>query len=101
MTINIYPAFLKDNVFTHADNWDEDSTLNIANSNFYAFFDELMKYHHGAGVPEAPAYLYVKDVFNALKDNREVGIRFPHYTEKLKKIVARAQVLNVRYISYA
>lgn len=42
MSINLYPAHVVEGkVVGHADNWNEDSTMNLANANFYSLAVEL------------------------------------------------------------
>ena len=41
MSVYIYPAYGSKNGIYHADNWDDKSTMNLANANFYSLADEL------------------------------------------------------------
>ena len=96
MTIDVYPAHLKEQMFHHADDWEDGSTLNMANGNFYPFFSELLGEQN---VPAAPGNWKTKVIADALRMNRK---NLPtHYVSKLKQIVARAEILKAKYICYS
>jgi len=92
MSVNIYPAHLMGKEIIHADSWDEESTLNLANGNFYSLADEL-------GLRDQmqdPGHISVKALAMALKTHHS-----PRYSEKLKKLIAQAEVLRANYIAFS
>lgn len=96
MTIDVYPAKLVKQTFDHADNWDDGSTMNMANGNFYGFFYELMGKHN---VPDTPGHWKTKFVADSLRLNTKP---LPtHYVARLTRIVAQAEVLKAEYICYS
>ena len=96
MTIDVYPVHLKGQNFHHADEWEDGSTLNMSNGNFYSFFSELLGEQN---VPAAPGIWKIKFVADALRMNRKNLP--PRYVSKLKQIVARAEILKANYICYS
>jgi hypothetical protein len=90
MSVNIYPAHLMGNDVIHADSWAEESTLNLANGNFYSMADELGLYL------QDPGHITVKALAMALKTHHS-----PRYSEKLKKLIAQAEVLRAKYIAFS
>lgn len=97
MSVDVYPAHLKGREFHHADDWDDGSTLNMANGNFYAFFTELF----GEMIHAAPGYMKTRTVANIMKVTTDDHLREHRYFKKLQQIVARAQILKAQYICYA
>lgn len=92
MTINLYPAHKLGSEIIHADGWAEESTLNLANGNFYSLADEL-------GLRDQmqdPGHITVKALAMALKTHHS-----PRYSEKLRKLVAQAEVLRANYIAFS
>ena len=96
MTIDVYPAHLKEQMFHHADEWDDGSTLNMSNGNFNSFFSELLEEQN---VPAAPGSWKTKVIADALRMNRKNLP--PRHVSKLKQIVARAEILKAKYICYS
>lgn len=100
MTIDVYPVHAQErggyHSFIHADKWDDGSTMNMANGNFYSFFSELLGEQN---VPDAPGIWKIKFVADALRMNRKNLP--PRYVSKLKQIVARAEILKADYICYS
>ena len=94
VSVNIYPAY-KDlhGAVCHADDWDEESTINVANGNFY-WLIESMEIDHL--IPEVPSTLKLKTFETALSNS-------PHtsYTDRLKKICAVARIKNVHLIAFS
>lgn len=96
MTIDVYPAKANGNIIEHADNWNDDSTMNMANGNFYTFFSELLG---DQNVPASPGMWKTKFIADSLRMNRK---SLPsHYVSKLTRIVAQAKILKAEYIAYA
>lgn len=96
MTIDVYPAKVTGNTVEHADNWDEDSTMNMANGNFYWFFGELLGEQN---VPGSPGLWKTKFIADSLRMNTK-SLPTP-YVSKLTRIVAVAEILKAEYIGYA
>jgi hypothetical protein len=89
MTIDVYPAKVSDNLVEHADDWSEDSTMNMANGNFYHFFGELLGDQNVQGLPGMWKTKFIAD---ALRMNTK---NLPsHYVSKLTRIVAQAEILK-------
>ena len=94
MSVNIYPAYIDaDKHITHADNWEDESTLNIANGNFYWLIETM-----GIDklIPEVPCTMKLKTLEEALDKSPHTG-----YTERLKKICAVARVKRVNLIAFS
>lgn len=92
MSIDIYPAFQIGNAINHADDWNDDSTINVANGNFYTLVDTL-------GISQlavAPGHIKVKTLEVALQTA-------PHtrYTERLIKLCAIARIKKAPLIAFA
>lgn len=96
MTVDIYPATMTGNNIDHADDWNEDSTLNLANGNFAALFDALGIDQFAA----TPGHMKLKTFEMALTLN-ESNITNPYYVEKLKKICAVAHIKKAPFIAFA
>lgn len=93
MSVNIYPAFVTENkVVNHADNWDDDSTMNLANGNFYSLVDELNLGH----LMTVPGHITLKALETAMQMHRS-----PRYHDRLKKLCAQAHVLKARHIAFS
>lgn len=93
MSVNIYPAFVTEGkVVTHADNWDDDSTMNLANANFYSLADELNLSH----LMQYPGHITLKALETAMSMHHS-----PRYHERLKKLCAQAHVLKARHIAFS
>ena len=94
MSVNIYPAYQNaEKVICHADNWDDESTLNVANGNFYWLLDQL---DLNVEVPEVPGSISLKTFETAISmsdSNR--------YTDQLKKICAIARIKRVHLIAFS
>lgn len=95
MTVDVYPAYLNVREFEHADDWSDETTLNMANGNFYTFFTQLMGEQN---VPAAPGYWSVDFVEKSLKN-----ATFAHerYSPAMWKIVDKAKELRASHICYA
>lgn len=93
MSINVYPAF-KDahNQVSHADNWDDASTLNIANGNFYAMVDTMGIGHLAA----TPGSMSLKAMELALQTSPRTN-----YTDRLKQICAVARIKKASLIAFS
>jgi hypothetical protein len=92
MSINIYPAFMKGREIIHADNWDDESTMNLANGNFYGLMEML-------GLPqtvEAPGHIKLTVMEKALDT-----APWSRYNSKLLKLCAIARVKGAQCIAYA
>lgn len=92
MSINIYPAFKDGNAISHADNWDEDSTLNVANGNFYNMVDTMGI----SRLATAPGSMSVKAMEMALTTSPRTN-----YTDRLKKICAIARIKKAPLIAFS
>jgi hypothetical protein len=92
MSVNIYAAHKVGNTITHADNWDDKSTMNLANANFYSLADEL-----GLSLLIGPpAHIKVKTLAMALQTHHS-----PRYSDRLKRIIAQAEILKATYIAFS
>jgi len=93
MSVDLYPAYSVGKEIFHADNWDPQSTLNLANGNFYPLMDYL-------GFPrsmiEIPGHMATKSLAMAIKTKRH-----PAYHDKLVKLVAQAEVLRAPLIAFS
>ena len=92
MSVNIYPAYGSKSGIYHADNWDEKSTMNLANANFYSLADEL-------GLQDLmvkPGHIKVKTLAMALQTHYS-----PRYSDRLKRIIAQAEILKAPYIAFS
>lgn len=92
MSVDIYPAFIKGNTVDHADDWNDDSTINIANGNFYQLVDTLGI----SQIATAPGHISVKAMKMALATSPET-----RYTERLKKLCAIADIKRANCIAFA
>ena len=93
MSVNIYPAHVTESkVVTHADNWDEDSTMNLANGNFDSLMKELKLDH----LVTVPGHIRLKSLEVAMQMHRS-----PRYHDRLVKLCAQAHVLNARHIVFS
>ena len=93
MTINIYPAYVVEGkVVSHADDWNEDSTLNLANANFYSLAKELNLDH----LVEVPGHITLRTLETAMSMYSS-----PRYHERLVKLCAQAHVLKARHIAFS
>ena len=92
MSVNIYPAHVVERTISHADNWDDKSTMNLANGNFYSLANEL-------GLPKVmvePGHIKVKTLALALQTHHS-----PRYSDRLKRIIAQAEILKAPYIAFS
>ena len=92
MSVNIYPAYSSKSGIYHADNWDDKSTMNLANANFYSLADEL-------GLRDLmvePGHIKVKTLAMALQTHHS-----PRYSDRLKRIIAQAEILKAPYIAFS
>lgn len=92
MSVNIYPAYKKGDTMTHADNWENSSTMNLATANFYSLADELGLRH----LMVEPGHIKVKTLAMALQTHHS-----PRYSVKLRKIIAQAEILKAPYIAFS
>ena len=92
MSVNIYPAYIAGNNVTHADDWDEGSTMNLANGNFYSLAEELGL----SRLMVDPGHISVKALAMALKTYRS-----PRYSDRLLKLIARAEILRATHIAFS
>lgn len=93
MSINIYPAFIQGKTVSHADNWDDESTLNVANGNFW---DLIYNLKLGIEIPEVPSTIKLKKLEAAIAANPPT-----RYTERLKKICAVARIKHAHLIAFS
>ena len=92
MSVNIYPARVEGKIINHADNWNGDSTMNVANANFWSLIDEYKLNHI---ITELPCHITLKAVETAMMMHQS-----PRYHERLKKICAQAHKLKARHIAF-
>ena len=94
MSVNIYPAY-KDlhGAVCHADDWDDESTLNMANGNFYWLLDQL---DLNAAVTQVPGTMTLKVLETALSKAAH-----NRYTDRLKKICAVAHIKRSNLIAFS
>ena len=91
MSVNIYPAYSSKGIIYHADNWNDKSTMNLANANFYSLANEL-------GLSRSmvePGHIKVKTLAMALQTHHS-----PRYSDRLKQIIAQAEILKAPYIAF-
>ena len=92
MSVNIYPAHVVGKTVNHADNWNDNSTMNLANANFYSLADELNLRH----LMVDPGHITLKTLETAMSIHHS-----PRYHERLKKLCAQAHVLKARHIAFS
>ena len=92
MSVNIYPAYGSKFGIYHADNWDDKSTMNLANANFYSLTNELGL----SRVMVEPGHIKVKTLAMALQTHHS-----PRYSDRLKRIIAQAEILKAPYIAFS
>ena len=92
MSVNIYPAHVVERTISHADNWDDDSTMNLANANFDSLMKELKLDH----LVTVPGHIRLKTLEVAISMHRS-----PRYNDRLKKLCAQAHALNSRHIAFS
>ena len=92
MSVNIYAAHKAGNTISHADNWDEKSTMNLANANFYSLANELEL----GNIMKVPGHVKVKTLAMALQTHHS-----PRYSDRLKRIIAQAEILKAPYIAFS
>ena len=92
MSVNIYPAYGSKSGIYHAGNWDDKSTINLANANFYSLADELGL----SKVMVEPGHIKVKTLVMALQTHHS-----PRYSDRLKRIIAQAEILKAPYIAFS
>ena len=92
MSVYIYPAYGSKSGIYHADNWDDKSTMNLANANFYSLADELGL----SKVMVEPGHIKVKTLAMALQTHHS-----PRYSDRLKRIIAQAEILKAPYIAFS
>lgn len=93
MSVNVYPAHVVEKTVNHADNWKDDSTMNVANANFWSLVDEYQLNHI---ITNVPGHISLKTLEMAMKMHQS-----SRYHEKLKKLCAQAHVLKARYIAFS
>ena len=92
MSVNIYPAYVVGKTINHADNWNGDSTINVANANFWSLIDE---YKLNYIITKLPCHITLKALEVSMMMHHS-----PRYHERLKKICAQAHALKARYIAF-
>lgn len=92
MSIDIYPAFIQGREIIHADDWNEDSTINIANGNFY----HLVETMGISRMAVAPGTMSVKAMKMALDTSPPT-----RYTERLRKLCAIADIKRANVIAFS
>ncbi len=93
MSVSIYPARVIGNNVNHADNWDDDSTMNVANINFWSIVDEYELDHI---ITSVPGHITLKSLETSMMIHES-----PRYHERLKKLCAQAHVLKARHIAFS
>ena len=93
MSVNIYPAHVVEKTVNHADNWDENSTMNVANANFWSLVDEYKLNHI---ITSVPGHITLKALKTAMMMHQS-----PRYHERLKNLCAQADVLKARHIAFS
>ena len=93
MSVNIYPAHVVKKQVTHADNWDDDSTMNVANANFWSLVEE---YKLNNIIPRVPCHIPLK----ALEISMMMHCS-PRYHERLKKLCAVAHIKKAKHIAFS
>ena len=83
MSVNIYPAHVVGKTVNHADNWNDDSTLNLANANFWSLVDE---YKLNNIITQVPRHITLKSLERAM-----MMYQSSRYHERLKKLCAQAE----------
>lgn len=102
MTIDVYPATIRGNNIEPKNNWDDETTMNMANGNFYTFAEFLM-----GEAKASPGYWETKEVrqrLASLLNSQEPHDRLVvqhHYVQKMIKIVNWADENNAEIIAYA
>jgi len=92
MSVNMYPAMKVGREVIHVDGWNPESTLNIANNNFFSLMDYL---EFPRILIDVPGTISTKALARAIKINRH-----PAYHDKLVKLVAQAEVLKAPLIAF-
>ena len=93
MSVYIYPAHVVGKTVNHADNWNEDSTMFVANANFWSLVDE---YKLNNIISSVPCHITLKALEISMKMHRS-----PRYHGKLEKICAQAHKLKARHIAFS
>ena len=92
MSVNIYPAYSSKDIIYHTDNWNDKSTMNLAVANFDSPGNEL-------GLSRSmvePGHIKVKTLAMALQTHHS-----PRYSDRLKQIIAQAEILKAPYIAFS
>lgn len=92
MSIDIYPAHVQGDNIYHAASWDEESTMNLANANFYSLARELKLEH----LMKAPGHIKTKTLKLTLQT-----VHSPRYSQRLNELLAQAEELKALYIAFA
>ena len=93
MSVNIYPAHMVEKQVSHADNWDDDSTLNVANANFWSLVNE---YNLGHLITTVPGHIRLQTLETAMGMYNS-----PRYHERLKKLCAVAHIKKAKHIAFS
>ena len=93
MSVYIYPARVVGKTVNHADNWNDDSTMFVANANFWSLIKE---YNLNNMISSVPCHITLKALEYSMMMHRS-----PRYHEKLEKICAQAHKLKARYIAFS
>lgn len=104
MSIDIYPAHEEGNNIVPANDWANETTMNLANSNFYTFAEALMGKENAKGSPGHWLTAHVQTRISYLYTSNDPATRLllTHpYTRKLMDIVTWALENNARIIAYA
>lgn len=93
MTVDIYPAIKAGKHIDHADEWRDESTLNLANNNFHNLMGTLGLSHLAQ---EVPGSMSLKAMEMALQTSEHT-----RYTERLKKLCAVAHIKKATLIAFS
>jgi len=93
MSIDIYPAIVTGKTAEHADDWNDESTMNLANGNFCHLADQL-------GISEmrnsCTGQMKVKTMRIALQSTYRTK-----YHDRLNALCAKAEILNATHIAFS
>jgi len=93
MSVSMYPAYLVENkIISHADDWNEDCTINLAIVNFYSLTEEL----NLSRMMVCPGHIRLRTLEIAMQMHQS-----PRYHARLVKLCAQAHVLKARYIAFS
>jgi hypothetical protein len=92
VSIDLYPAFIKDGEVTHVDGWNSVSTINMTNENFHNLFINVL------GIPVSGDYcgkVTVNDMRKKLKNSDD-----SEYHKRIYEICDVADAMEAFYIAY-